>query len=401
MTEIGGSSPRVRGTRQEPVAVIPERRFIPACTGNSKSRPAATSGGSVHPRVYGELAPAAGPAAFALGSSPRVRGTRGRKPTRRGTIRFIPACTGNSISRSSVFYRVPVHPRVYGELASRCSAIAGRPPVHPRVYGELRPLLTASLCPLRFIPACTGNSIASPPAGAWPPVHPRVYGELFCQFVDHPRLRGSSPRVRGTRFLFSSRGLLLGSSPRVRGTPAMCPVSISLLRFIPACTGNSRRGRRGRANETVHPRVYGELSSRSRVTSSLSGSSPRVRGTPARVNHDRINLRFIPACTGNSRPPWSQADFSRFIPACTGNSSGTCRIAGRKAVHPRVYGELLSLPDRGQVQHGSSPRVRGTLDDALRRQAAPRFIPACTGNSGCHVASVAVLAVHPRVYGEL
>ncbi len=71
-----------------------------------------------------------------------------------------------------------------------------------------------------------------------------------------------------------------------------------------------------------------------------------------------------------------------------------------RAVHPRVYGEYLIVPHYAVVPHGSSPRVRGILDQVVRFSLFIRFIPACTGNTSWHQSVWARLSVHPRVYGE-
>ena len=55
-----------------------ERRFIPACAGNTLASSSAFNSSAVHPRVCGEHIPA-NPIKIPLtGSSPRVRGTRRR-----------------------------------------------------------------------------------------------------------------------------------------------------------------------------------------------------------------------------------------------------------------------------------------------------------------------------------
>ena len=253
----------------------------------------------VHPRVYGELSEKLrGP--FTLpGSSPRVRGTRRQQGLIRFPQRFIPACTGNSITSGSSSSRIAVHPRVYGELRAATWRRLQDNGSSPRVRGT-RISEEDIADRLRFIPACTGNSSSA----MWPTppttVHPRVYGELDNRKTDRIKIRGSSPRVRGTLRPSSIR-----RGPR---------------RFIPACTGNSRSPRPRQAAGSVHPRVYGELSTEARVGASTSGSSPRVRGTQI--------VRRLPIA------------HQRFIPACTGNSPQHSSRSQRLPVHPRVYGEL-------------------------------------------------------------
>ena len=194
-------------------------------------------------------------------------------------------------------------------------------------------------------------------------------------------------------------------------------------RFIPACAGNSTTRGAMRSRASVHPRVCGELSNRSARSSAPTGSSPRVRGTPAAQRHRRRAGRFIPACAGNSlmiapscgalavhpRVCGELADTTpfdnissgssprvrgtrgirhaglgprRFIPACAGNSADTPHTATSSPVHPRVCGELTDPNTTNRHVCGSSPRVRGTLDRRMIAHSEYRFIPACAGNSG-------------------
>ena len=154
---------------------------------------------------------------------------------------------------------------------------------------------------------------------------------------------------------------------------------------------------------TVHPRVCGELDTTGDYTISLSGSSPRVRGTlPASPTRCRWP-RFIPACAGNSlaaagdahghdgssprvRGTRNGAGSGRagcwFIPACAGNSRLAVGGFGRSlTVHPRVCGELFGWNTFDEFTDGSSPRVRGTPAPGRLPAAPRRFIPACAGNS--------------------
>ena len=277
------------------------------------------------------------------GSSPRVRGTHqpGLAPV--GEIRFIPACAGNSQGGDGDHARVAVHPRVCGELVSVRAGVSSGSGSSPRVRGT-RPIQPAPKGGCRFIPACAGNSVRPPAGSSLSPVHPRVCGELRIPFFGGRRVRGSSPRVRGTR----ARG-----------------------------AADARRS-------AVHPRVCGELARSATFAVRGTGSSPRVRGTRRR-----------PAIPGR---------FRRFIPACAGNSVHLPRGGEVKTVHPRVCGELGRTQPALQLRHGSSPRVRGTRWRPIARlPAAPvhprvcgelvdlfcgaggwsRFIPACAGNSPC------------------
>ena len=237
--DVGGSSPRVRGTRDWRRAGI----TFPA----------------VHPRVCGERNVERQLVRAFAGSSPRVRGTQHQLALLDLVLRFIPACAGNATSRPRPCATWPVHPRVCGERSFHLSGIAITTGSSPRVRGTLDTSLEA-VCPRRFIPACAGNAHS---AGR-----------------RQPRPGGSSPRVRGTRFGMAK-------------TPF-------LHRFIPACAGNARRRCRTSTTSTVHPRVCGERSTTTGRATRKSGSSPRVRGTHRQGKTPTRTVRFIPACAGNA-----------------------------------------------------------------------------------------------------
>ena len=114
--DINGSSPRLRGTRHGPPHFLliarfipasagntglhgdPPRfyRFIPASAGNTMKSMSGRSFFTVHPRVCGEHAKVPDNTNRALGSSPRLRGTRVRFFIHRKLCRFIPASAGNT-----------------------------------------------------------------------------------------------------------------------------------------------------------------------------------------------------------------------------------------------------------------------------------------------------------------
>ena len=234
-----------------------------------------------------------------IGSSPRVWGTPPLMLVVKGGRRFIPACVGNSICQDHSGRRLAVHPRVCGELMTNKLAVPASNGSSPRVWGT-RQCRRVSSCLLRFIPACVGNSYRRHLECTIYAVHPRVCGELGTLSIGLPRT--------------------CGSSPRVWGTPADYTVVRDLSRFIPACVGNSCFGRSMRPSGRVHPRVCGELSVRPIFSIMDIGSSPRVWGTLVNRPVMLFQMRFIPACVGNSSPARSKLS--------------------SRTVHPRVCGEL-------------------------------------------------------------
>ncbi len=75
-----GSSPRVRGTRRARPAGTRQTRIIPACAGNTLYGGRCSWGPADHPRVCGEHDWFPRPIVYMGGSSPRVRGTRPHNP---------------------------------------------------------------------------------------------------------------------------------------------------------------------------------------------------------------------------------------------------------------------------------------------------------------------------------
>ena len=313
----------------------------------------------IHPRVCGERGVCSSTCSSSAGSSPRVRGTLGTLLECTRQERFIPACAGNAAWRCRHRFRPAVHPRVCGERPDAFLVADFKRGSSPRVRGtQRRPRMRGWL--RRFIPACAGNARFILHYCKLVAVHTRVCGE-----------RPHSPVTLAPQH---------GSSPRVRGTPAAAACCRAACRFIPACAGNAGFDGDGRRVRPVHPRVCGERCRHQPPAQLLFGSSPRVRGTRQSALIFQRLRRFIPACAGNT-----QIDVG-----CTVDH----------AVHPRVCGEHHRTHIRRTDNGGSSPRVRGTRQPALRLALVPRFIPACAGNTAKNASPGKISSVHPRVCGE-
>ena len=461
LTAISGSSPRVRGTDDKIPNRNPLCRFIPACAGNRIAEAKGVYLKTVHPRVCGKQS--RNPVEFSPenGSSPRVRGTGLWPISLSPQVRFIPACAGNRRSCSIVAGALAVHPRVCGEQRLNLLQSLKDAGSSPRVRGTVETLRERDAL-RRFIPACAGNRMISPTNGDPPPVHPRVCGEQRMSRIGNSPIDGSSPRVRGTeltpqqtqicqRFIpacagnrilgIPTWGGITGSSPRVRGTGLETETHGRLVRFIPACAGNSCKRVRVFCFRSVHPRVCGEQRYSLVLFNRGRGSSPRVRGTGHAPGRDPVQRRFIPACAGNSGIPLTKnsalavhprvcgeqpdvlirtrtscgssprvrgtvndstgtADNGRFIPACAGNSRHLLPVMPLAPVHPRVCGEQSKRRIRITSPRGSSPRVRGTGKARFQRRVPRRFIPACAGNRPGRLSCATIQSVHPRVCGE-
>ena len=94
---LTGSSPRARGTRMGTGGGAVTRRFIPACAGNTLPVSALPRMPPVHPRVRGEYSTPVPATIASHGSSPRARGTHCQAAGVGVERRFIPACAGNTL----------------------------------------------------------------------------------------------------------------------------------------------------------------------------------------------------------------------------------------------------------------------------------------------------------------
>ncbi len=212
----------------------------------------------------------------------------------------------------------------------------------------------------RIIPARAGNTFWNKAAARFGPDHPRAGGEHL-------------PSVKAPSFP-------CGSSPRGRGTRLAAVSRLSRRRIIPARAGNTGRQPRPYQLATDHPRAGGEHQCRAVNTLWPIGSSPRGRGTQARMELFNEDRRIIPARAGNTC--WRTT-------APTGSSD-----------HPRAGGEHRAPGGSVYSPIGSSPRGRGTQSriggDFLRR----RIIPARAGNTKDREPAHMEATDHPRAGGE-
>jgi len=171
-----------------------------------------------------------------------------------------------------------------------------------------------------------------------------------------------------------------GSSPRLRGTHLAELRVMDDARFIPAPAGNAIELPHRESMMAVHPRACGERSTMAACLPALSGSSPRLRGTP-----DQVGLAGVG---------------ERFIPAPAGNAEGGKVRASRQTVHPRACGERKKPPLPRGGGGGSSPRLRGTPSPYPLTGGHGRFIPAPAGNAPSGLRICSCHSVHPRACGE-
>ena len=166
----------------------------------------------------------------------------------------------------------------------------------------------------------------------------------------------------------------------MRGTFALGARGVDLDGIIPACAGNTPKHGEPSVRRRDHPRVCGEHGHVLSVADRYSGSSPRVRGTPA---------RHLPVCV-----------WVGIIPACAGNTPCAASRGTRRRDHPRVCGEHCGRCAPGSAARGSSPRVRGTPEALQVVAHGGGIIPACAGNTFTSRMARSASGDHPRVCGE-
>ena len=214
------------------------------------------------------------------------------------------------------------------------------------------------------------------------PAHPRGCGADAVMMASMRWAMGSSPRVRGRQELRHAHGQRPGLIPAGAGQTSGCTRRATAARahprgvrdrpgarrdsgaragLIPAGAGQTRTPPPTSPPTGAHPRGCGADSSALARASSASGSSPRVRGRLAVRDEPILAYRLIPAGAGQ-----------------TVILSG--RVRGRRA-HPRGCGADYSVKVPIYLVPGSSPRVRGRLDQPVAPGPIPRLIPAGAGQT--------------------
>ena len=311
----------MRGTRNSRLHVYALSGIIPALAGNTARGACSSHTSWDHPRACGEHNTGATGDELESGSSPRLRGTR-EQPGRDGRERgIIPALAGNTVRTFVTFSPCRDHPRACGEHM-RCPDWRWRHEgSSPRLRGTPRPQ-THPISTVGIIPALAGNTLSSGLWGADSWDHPRACGEHSSTSDDPLDEQGSSPRLRGTRVAARRQAAGRGIIPALAGNtagpdglartcwdhPRACGEHVAGDRFrqglpwiIPALAGNTVPPPLVSSGLMVdHPRACGEHAMTLSALAFAAGSSPRLRGTPASVELFGHIHGIIPALAGNT-----------------------------------------------------------------------------------------------------
>ena len=286
---------------------------------------------------------------------------RGKRPCRgRGRVgrRIIPAHAGQTHTWRRMTLAPADHPRACGANGETLHVKCGLNGSSPRMRGK-RFVARHRVKVHRIIPAHAGQTRPQPPR------HPVS--------TDHPRACGANPTLR------RAEGAHVGSSPRMRGKRGLCGVRRLGCRIIPAHAGQTQTPHTLQRPPPDHPRACGANLTKSRNWSLASGSSPRMRGK--RPEHRGPNGR------------------GRIIPAHAGQTPCSPTARTPATDHPRACGANYCLSLGTFHKSGSSPRMRGKLNAPCVYQRAARIIPAHAGQTWSVRAAVRVRPDHPRACG--
>ena len=198
---------------------------------------------------------------------------------------------------------------------------------------------------------------------------------MGCRRRDHPRTCGE--HVTGRPLILSA----VGSSPRLRRTPYLPRHLRGGRGIIPTLAGNTNCRRPALSRCRNHPRACREHGDDGKYTVTLLGSSPRLRGTRWTAARRSSPSGIIPALAGNTGAAGMDCLGCRDHPRACGEHAmlvempdsqlgSSPRLRGTPARywpwprsqrdHPRACGEHSAVVAHVSRIHGSSPRLRGT-----------------------------------------
>ena len=193
-----GSSPRMRGKRPLRLSAVGRRRIIPAHAGQTSTSMSVPCSISDHPRACGANLGNACNIINPYGSSPRMRGKRQQPQASGPSLRIIPAHAGQTAPSAASSTSETDHPRACGANWPSGSVAKYVPGSSPRMRGKPACRVLCS-CAVRIIPAHAGQTVSPTVTETMTADHPRACGANGWLPHAGGLLTGSSPRMRGKR----------------------------------------------------------------------------------------------------------------------------------------------------------------------------------------------------------
>ena len=171
-----------------------------------------------------------------------------------------------------------------------------------------------------------------------------------------------------------------GSPPRVREKLESWHQQLMEIRITPACAGKTRFARLNNVKPLDHPRVCGKNADAQARKITTTGSPPRVREKPQDIRTAINTLGITPACAGKT---------SNTVTGYPGNKD-----------HPRVCGKNSFMFGGDGTDTGSPPRVREKLKHMANDTCMVGITPACAGKTWSICCWYLRYWDHPRVCGK-
>ena len=150
----------------------------------------------------------------------------------------------------------------------------------------------------------------------------------------------------------------------MRGTQSFSINITETDRITPAHAGNTEPRKVFQAGFQDHPRACGEHLKQIDADGAYAGSPPRMRGTLVGFEQHSGRCGITPAHAGNT--PHQRSSFAKFWD------------------HPRACGEHFTASSSVNINMGSPPRMRGTLNVIADIRFCMRITPAHAGNTRPH-----------------
>ena len=222
-----------------------------------------------------------------MGTSPHLRGNQTGLRNRRQWQRDIPAPAGQPKPSHIIVTGPKGHPRTCGATDCLRQPSEQESGTSPHLRGNHDAQYRSDFID-GDIPAPAGQPVIMPSSGAVKAGHPRTCGATPQGKTSNTWLGGTSPHLRGNRFILD---LLLKPDGD-----------------IPAPAGQPRAEQGHRPQREGHPRTCGATLLLKSVAVEPTGTSPHLRGNPFSVLPRRVGARDIPAPAGQ---PWISTAGSR------------------------------------------------------------------------------------------